>query len=118
MQLHGELHAGEGADDTDYVASLGRKVSDGPRMAKSILMHQGAGERHGESGMFSDDHSCTLSNSLWDDVDLGCQKLLQADSFQLLHLKKFYPKLEFQYPLDCGGSNGNSNSLFRNLEVH
>jgi hypothetical protein len=28
MQLHGELHAGKGADDTFYAATLGRKVSD------------------------------------------------------------------------------------------
>jgi len=39
MQLHGELHAGIGADDTVYAASFGRKVSDGPRMAKVILMY-------------------------------------------------------------------------------
>lgn len=42
MQLHGELHTGIGADDTVYAASLGRKVSHGPRMAKVILMYQGA----------------------------------------------------------------------------
>ena len=118
MQLYGKLHAGKGADDTVYAASFCRKVSDGPRMAKSILMHQGAGERHGKSGMLSGDHSCALSDSLWGDVDLGCQELLQACSFHLLHLKKFYPKLEFQDPLDCGSSNGDGNSLFRNLEVH
>ena len=44
MQVHGELHAGKGADDTFYAASLGRKVSNGPGMAEVILMHQGAGE--------------------------------------------------------------------------
>jgi hypothetical protein len=49
---------------------------------------------------------------------LGCQELLQARSFQLLHLKKFYPKLEFQGPLDFGSSNSDDNRLFRNLEVH
>ena len=63
MQLHGELHAGKGADDTVYAASLGRKVSDGPCMAEVIPMHQGAGERHGKSGMLSGDHSCALSDS-------------------------------------------------------
>jgi hypothetical protein len=44
MQLHGELHTCIRADDTVYAASLGRKVSDGPCMAKVILMYQGAGE--------------------------------------------------------------------------
>ena len=57
MQVEGELHTGEGADDTVYTASIGRKVSDGPCMAELILMHQGAGERHGKSGMLSGDHS-------------------------------------------------------------
>ena len=118
MQLHGELHPGKGADHTIYAASLGGNVSDGPRMAELVLMHQGAGERHGKSGVFSGDHSCALSDSLWGGIDLGCQKLLQAGPLQLLHFKKFYPKLEFQDPLDCGGSNGNGKSLFWNLELH
>src|SRR5207247_10725286 len=63
MQLYGKLHAGKGADDTFYAASLGRKVSDGPCMVAVILMHQGAGERHGKSGMLSGDHSCAPSDS-------------------------------------------------------
>ena len=58
MQVHGELHAGKGADDTFYKAPLGRKVSDGPSMTELIFMHQGAGERHRKSWMFSSDHSC------------------------------------------------------------
>ena len=29
------------------------------------------------------------------DVHLGCQELLQAGSFRLLHLKKFHSELEF-----------------------
>jgi len=37
---------------------------------------------------------------------------------QLLHLKKFHPKFEFQGPLDCGGSNGDSSGVFRDLELH
>ena len=60
MQLHGELHAGKGADDTVYAASLDRKVSDGPRMAEVIFMLQGTGERHGKSGMLSGDHLAVL----------------------------------------------------------
>jgi hypothetical protein len=32
-------------------------------MAEVILMYQGAGERHGKSGMLSGDHSCVLSGS-------------------------------------------------------
>jgi hypothetical protein len=44
MQLHGELHSGEGADDTVYAASLSRKVSNGASMAELILVHQSAGE--------------------------------------------------------------------------
>ena len=118
MQLHGKLHAGKGADDTVYATSLDRKVSDGPCMAELVLMLQGAGERYGKSGILSSDHSCALSDSLRGDVDLGCQELLQVGSFQLLHFKKLYPKLEFQDPLDCGSSNGNRKSLFRNLEMH
>jgi hypothetical protein len=58
MQVYGELHAGEGADDTFYKAPLGRQVSDGPGMPELIFMQQGAGERHGESWMFSGYHSC------------------------------------------------------------
>jgi hypothetical protein len=49
---------------------------------------------------------------------LGCQELLQTGSFLLLHLKKFYTELEFQDPPNCGGSNGDGISLFRNPEVH
>lgn len=52
------------------------------------------------------------------DVHLGCQELFQARSFQLLHLKKFYPKFEVQFPPNCGGSNGDGTSLFWNLELH
>jgi len=118
MQLHGELHAGKGADDTVYAASLGREVPDGPRMAEVILMHQGAGERHGKSGMLSGDHWLCSERFLCCDVNLGCQKLLQTGSFQLLHLKKFHPELEFHGPLDCGSLNGDGGSLFRNLELH
>jgi hypothetical protein len=44
MQLHRELHTCIRADDTVYAATLGRKISDGPCMAKVILMYQGAGE--------------------------------------------------------------------------
>lgn len=57
MQLHAELHTCIRADDTVYPASLGRKVSDGPGMAKLILVYQGAGERYGKSGILSGDHS-------------------------------------------------------------
>ena len=49
---------------------------------------------------------------------MGCQELLQPGSLHLLHLKKFHPKLEFQYPANCGGSNDNGMSLFWNLEVY
>jgi len=49
---------------------------------------------------------------------LGCQELFQTGSFRLLHLKKFKPKLEFLYPPNCGGPNGDGKSLFRNPEVH
>jgi hypothetical protein len=49
---------------------------------------------------------------------LGCQELLQPGLLPFLHLKKFHPKLEIQYPPNCGGSNGDGTSLFRNLEVH
>jgi hypothetical protein len=49
---------------------------------------------------------------------LGCQELCQTGSLPFLHLKKFHPKLEFQYPSNCGGSNGDGTILFRNLEVH
>jgi hypothetical protein len=49
---------------------------------------------------------------------LGCQELRQTGSIPLLHLKKFHPKLEVQFPPNCGGSNGNGTSLFWNLEVH
>jgi hypothetical protein len=49
---------------------------------------------------------------------LGCQELLQTGSFLLLHFKKFYTELEFQDPPNCGGSNGDGMSLFRNPEVH
>ena len=44
MQLHGQLHAGKGADDTGDTASLGRNVEDGPCMAEVILVQQGTGE--------------------------------------------------------------------------
>ncbi len=118
MQLHSELHAGKGADDTVYAASLGRKVSDGPRMAEVILMHQGAGERHGKSGMLSGDHSCALSDSyatMFTWVARNCSRRARSS---LLHLKKFHPKLGFQGPPDCGGSNGDGKSLFRNPEAH
>src|SRR6185295_19691570 len=63
MQLHGELHTSIRADDAVYATSLGRKVSDGPRMAELIPMYQGAGERYGKSGILSGDHSCVLSGS-------------------------------------------------------
>jgi hypothetical protein len=38
MQVYGELHAGKGADDTFYEASLDRQVSDGPGMPELIFM--------------------------------------------------------------------------------
>jgi hypothetical protein len=44
-------------------------------MAEVILVQQGTGERHGKSGIFSGDHSGALSDSLWGDVHLGCQKV-------------------------------------------
>lgn len=71
MQLYGELHAGKGADDTVHAAALGRKVSDRSRMAELILVHQGAGERYGKSGMLSRDHSCVLRGLLCSDIRLG-----------------------------------------------
>ena len=43
---------------------------------------------------------------------LCCQKLLQTRSFLPQHLKKFYPKLVFQSPLNSGGLNGDGNRLF------
>ena len=48
--------------------------------------------------MLSGDHSCALSDSLWGDVELGCQKLLRAGLFLRMHLKKFYPKPMLQDP--------------------
>jgi len=45
VQLHGQLHAGKGADNTVYAATFYRKVEDRACMVELIvLMHQGAGE--------------------------------------------------------------------------
>ena len=49
---------------------------------------------------------------------LGCQELLQTGSFLFLHLKKPHPKLEFQGPSNCSGSNGDGSSLSRSLELY
>jgi len=49
---------------------------------------------------------------------LGCLELLEAGTHQFLHLKKFHSKFEFQGSLDSGGSNGDSNGVFRDLELH
>jgi hypothetical protein len=68
--------------------------------------------------MLSGDHQLCSERFLCGDVHLGCHKLLQTGSFLFLHLKKLHPKLEFQGPSNCGGSNGDGSSLFRNLELY
>ena len=49
---------------------------------------------------------------------MSSQELLQARPLQLLHFKKFHPKLQFHDPPDCGGSNDDRISLIRNLELY
>lgn len=61
MQLHGQLHAGKGVEDALHAAALGRKVPDRSLMAGAALVHQGAGERHREPGMFSRNHNCNCA---------------------------------------------------------